>query len=219
MASRIKKFHLTAAFIVAVFSSFTSATEYNFRYKTLFSHLKYQDTIKYPDFKIGFFLISSSTGDVCKIKKASMSKKEHNQNFIIPVTQELPLPIDAHLRKVNPDIYIETVNSEPCDISFQIITNKIIEHKISHQDIHNYQLQIKAIMKDIGGIFSTFFMPDVLGVVLHMPLNETMLTSNLGNEFAVINQKVFINNDSLLKNDFFSLEKPIYKITPWLKNS
>ncbi len=210
---------MTAALLAAVFSTITHAIEYKFSYKTLFNQLKYQDDIKYPDFKVGYFMVSSLTGNVCTIEKSWMSKKEHFEEFNIPITQEIPLPIDSHLRKVNPDIYIKTINNEDCDLSFQIISNKPVKDKISFKDVENYQTQIQGLMKDIGGVFSAFFIPEVKGVVLHLPSEQNMLTSNLGKIFHVENHQVFIKKKALKENEYLPLNAPIYKITPWLKDS
>ncbi len=144
------------------------------------------------------------------------AKKEHFEAFSIPVSQELPLPIDNHLRKVNPDVFVDVDESAgTCNMTYQVMSASIPD-ELSADYLGILLPQMQTMMSDLGGMFASWFMPDVKGVVLHFSEENLNLTSNSGTEFSVKAGKVIIDASQLAKGETIRFETKPLKITPWI---
>ncbi|MDD1780732.1 DUF2987 domain-containing protein [Enterovibrio sp. ZSDZ35] len=207
---------LTAALVAAVISVPVAAAQVELRYSKLYSQLKHNYGENHPDVKIGYFLISPETGNVCEITKAWMIKKEHSEVFTIPPSQELPLPIDNHLRQVNPDVFIETAGDGVCDVSYQVMANTAFDEAISAEDIQSLVPQMTAMMKDLGGMFASWFMPDVEGVMVHFAEPVSSLSTSNGRSIEVNGKVAVIRLDELKQGETIAFSQPPLKVTPWI---
>ncbi|CZF79361.1 DUF2987 domain-containing protein [Grimontia marina] len=207
---------LTAVLLAAVISSPVAAAQVKFSYSKLYTQLKHNYGENHPDVKIGYFMISPSNGDTCKITKAWMTKKAHYEEFEIPASQELPLPIDSHLRKVNPDVFIETAGTQACDISFQVMAKKSFGSEVTEEQVNNLVPQMTTMMKDLGGMFSSWFMPEVEGVTVHFANVQPELKTSEGRAINVEGKVAIIRlNEMKTGERVFFPQKPL-KVTPWI---
>ncbi|PKF50445.1 DUF2987 domain-containing protein [Enterovibrio nigricans] len=210
---------LTAALIAAVISVPATAAQVELRYSKLYSQLKHNYGENHPDVKVGYFLISPETGKVCEITKAWMIKKQHSEFFVIPPSQELPLPIDNHLRQVNPDVFIETMGDAVCDVSFQVLAKESFNEEMSAEEIQNLVPQMTAMMKDLGGMFASWFMPEVEGVMVHFAEPVSSLSTSEGRSINVDGKVAIIRVDELKQGEKIAFTKTPLKVTPWIPQS
>lgn len=210
---------LTAAIVAAVISFPSAAAQVEFSYSKLFTQLKHNYGENHPDVKVGYFMISPASGEVCKITKAWMTKKKNYEELAIPASQELPLPIDNHLRKVNPDVFIETAGDDVCDISFQVMAKAQFESEISQSEIASLLPQMSAMMQDLGGMFSSWFMPEVQGVMVHFDEPQSQLKTSAGRNITVDGKVAVIRASELEKGEEIYFPETPLKVTPWIPQS
>lgn len=210
----------TALLVSALLAAPASAQEIRFSYSKLFTQLKNNTAENHDDVKVSYFMISPTTGKVCKIQKAWMTKEEHYEEFSIPRSQELPLPLDNHLRKVNPDVFIVTENGEACDVSFQVLVRDKVGQEISAQQVRNWLPQMTAMMADLGGMFSSWFMPEVKGVMIHFS-DSTIdhLNTSEGTYLEVSDNIAIVDVSKLAQDEVIYLPDEPLKITPWMPKS
>ncbi|WP_163390994.1 DUF2987 domain-containing protein [Enterovibrio norvegicus] len=210
---------LTAALMAAVISMPAAAAQVEFTYSKIYSQLKHNAGESHPDVKIGYFMVSPTTGKTCKITKAWMAKKKNYEEFVIPASQELPLPLDSNLRKVNPDVFIQTAGDDVCDISFQVLAKKDFETEISTDSVAVLVPQMSAMMQDLGGMFASWFMPDVEGVMVHFEQPVSSLSTSEGRSIPVENSVATLRLADLKKGErVFWASQPL-KVTPWIPQS
>ncbi|RXJ74350.1 hypothetical protein CS022_04690 [Veronia nyctiphanis] len=200
--------------LLPAFPAFSA--QYEFSYNKLFSQLKYNNAESHPDVKVGYFMVNPISGETCQITKAWMSKKANYEAFVIPASQELPLPIDRHLKKVNPDVFVETKGEQVCDISYQVMAEPKYNAGISSGELSALVPQMNAIMDDLGGMLSSWFMPEVKGITVHFDQDVNSLTTTLGNVIPATGRKVFIRPSDLVEDESVLFSVPPDKITPWL---
>ncbi|WP_434360777.1 DUF2987 domain-containing protein [Parasalinivibrio latis] len=193
-----------------------AATEYQFSYNKLFAQLKNNVKEGHQDVKVAYFMQNPKTGNVCKLNRAWMQKKEHFEEFSIPASQELPLPIDNHLRKVNPDVFVDVDESAGiCNMTYQVMTSSVPD-ELSKAYVMSLLPQMQTMMSDLGGMFASWFMPEVKGVVLHFPQNTPALESSLGNTVRLEDGRAIIDVGKLADGETIRFDTKPVKITPWI---
>ncbi|WP_394211357.1 DUF2987 domain-containing protein [Enterovibrio calviensis] len=207
---------LTAAVVAAVISLPVGAAQIEFSYSKLFTQLKHNNSDTHPDVKVGYFMVKPQTGEVCTITKAWMTKKKHYEEFVIPASQELPLPIDSNLRRVNPDVFIETAGDAFCDVSFQVMAKNAFENEMSVDDVSVLVPQMTAMMQDLGGMFSSWFMPDVEGVSLHFAEPQSSLETSKGRIIDMEGKVAVVRLADLQDDERVLFSQQPIKVTPWI---
>lgn len=206
----------TAAVLAAVISSPVAAAQVQFSYSKLFTQLKHNYSENHPDVKVGYFMVSPQNGETCQITKAWMTKEEHYEDFEIPASQELPLPIDNHLRSVNPDVFIETEGQTACDISFQVLAKKPFKKEMTEGDVNTLVPQMTAMMQDLGGMFASWFMPEVEGVMVHFREPQSALKTSEGRIIDVGGNVAVIRASELKGGERIFFPQAPLKVTPWI---
>ncbi|MGF1720925.1 DUF2987 domain-containing protein [Vibrio kyushuensis] len=143
-----------------------SAEEYRFTYSKLYSQMKNNLSEGHDDVKVGFFFINQETRQLCNIEKAWMEKEEHYEELKVASNRELLVPLDENLRGANPLVYVHTQNDMQCDFSMVVTTKEPLSNVVSYEQIAKYVPQMKTLLDDLGGMFSSWFSPDVEGVTL-----------------------------------------------------
>ncbi|WP_226926523.1 DUF2987 domain-containing protein [Grimontia hollisae] len=207
---------LTVAVLATVISSPVAAAQVQFSYSKLFSQLKHNYSENHSDVKIGYFMVSPQNGETCNITKAWMTKEEHYEEFDIPASQELPLPIDNHLRKVNPDVFIETEGDTTCDISFQVLAKKPFTQEMTDSDVNTLVPQMTVMMQDLGGMFASWFMPEVGGVMVHFREPQSALKTSEGRIIDVDGNIAVIRASELKGGERIFFPQAPLKVTPWI---
>lgn len=193
------------------------AEQYRFTYSKLYYQLKVNQKEGHEDVRMALFFNDSQTGRACQITKAWMEKEEHYEEFTIPSSQELPLPIDDNLKSANPLVYIQTEDGKQCDISMEVLANKPLTGSVSFDELTLLTTQMDAMLSDIGGMFSKYFMPDVEGVrfVFSDVVTSEIKASN-GVIIPVENGKATIDLREFNREASFELPATPLKVTPWL---
>ncbi|WP_045623781.1 DUF2987 domain-containing protein [Vibrio vulnificus] len=194
-----------------------AAQEYMFTYSKLFSQLKNNTKEGHEDVKVGIFFVNPQTKQLCDIEKAWMEKEEHYEEFMIPASKELPLPIDNNLKSANPLVFVQTPQDMRCDYSLVVMTKQPLQGKVTYAQLEPLMPQMKTMLDDLGGMFSSWFTPDVEGVTMEFAdqLND-MITFSNGQKKAIINGKVQVALNEIGEAGYMVLPQPTMRVLPYL---
>ncbi|EGR0233292.1 DUF2987 domain-containing protein [Vibrio vulnificus] len=194
-----------------------SAQEYMFSYSKLFSQLKNNTKEGHEDVKVGIFFVNPQTKQLCDIEKAWMEKEEHYEEFMIPASKELPLPIDNNLKSANPLVFVQTPQDMRCDYSLVVMTKQPLQGKVTYAQLEPLMPQMKTMLDDLGGMFSSWFTPDVEGVTMEFAeqLNDMITLSN-GQKKAIVNGKVQVALSEIGEAGYMLLPQPTMRVLPYL---
>ncbi|RYU68672.1 DUF2987 domain-containing protein [Aliivibrio finisterrensis] len=193
------------------------AEQYRFTYLKLYYQLKVNQKEGHDDVRMALFFNDSQTGKACQITKAWMEKEEHYEEFTIPSNQELTLPIDDNLKSANPLVYIQTEEGKQCDISMEVLANQRFDGSVSIKELKELAIQMDAMLADIGGMFSSYFMPDVEGItfVFSDTVTEAVKLSN-GKDLSLKNGRATVSLEKYADDVHILLPAEPLKVTPWL---
>ncbi|EGR0085949.1 DUF2987 domain-containing protein [Vibrio vulnificus] len=194
-----------------------AAQEYMFTYSKLFSQLKNNTKEGHEDVKVGIFFVNPQTKQLCDIEKAWMEKEEHYEEFMIPASKELPLAIDNNLKSANPLVFVQTPQDMRCDYSLVVMTKQPLQGKVTYAQLEPLMPQMKTMLDDLGGMFSSWFTPDVEGVTMEFAdqLND-MITFSNGQKKAIINGKVQVALSEIGEAGYMVLPQPTMRVLPYL---
>ncbi|HCH1967664.1 DUF2987 domain-containing protein [Vibrio parahaemolyticus] len=198
-------------------SPITHAQEYMFTYSKLYTQLKNNTKEGHDDVKVGVFFVDARTKQLCTIEKAWMEKEEHYEEFVIPASKELPLPIDKNLKSANPLVFVHTPKDSRCDYSLVVMTKEPLQGSVSFEQLKPLMPQMQSMLEDLGGMFAGWFTPEVQGVTMEFAneLNGKIVFSN-GQEKAIINGKVQVALSEIGEGGTITLPEPTVRVLPYL---
>lgn len=193
------------------------AEQYRFTYSKLYSQLKVNQKEGHDAVRMALFFNDAQTGKACQITKSWMEKEEHYEELTIPGNQELPLPLDNNLRSANPLVYIQTETGKQCDISMEVLAKHSFSGSVSVKELKVLTRQMDAMLADIGGMFASYFMPDVEGVtfVFGDSVTNDVIMSN-GDVLPLKNGKVIVDLRKYKDDVTLTLPGETLKVAPWL---
>ncbi|TOM86386.1 DUF2987 domain-containing protein, partial [Vibrio parahaemolyticus] len=196
-------------------SPITHAQEYMFTYSKLYTQLKNNTKEGHDDVKVGVFFVDARTKQLCAIEKAWMEKEEHYEEFVIPASKELPLPIDKNLKSANPLVFVHTPKDSRCDYSLVVMTKEPLQGSVSYEQLKPLMPQMQSMLEDLGGMFAGWFTPEVQGVTMEFAneLNGKIVFSN-GQEKAIINGKVQVALSEIGEGGTITLPEPTMRVLP-----
>ncbi|WMN88595.1 DUF2987 domain-containing protein [Vibrio parahaemolyticus] len=205
----------TAALMLAAPAS--QAQEYMFTYSKLYTQLKNNNKEGHDDVKVGVFFVNADTKQLCNIEKAWMEKEEHYEEFVIPASKELPLPIDKNLKSANPLVFVQTPIDTRCDYSLVVMTKEPLQGNVSYEQLAPLMPQMQSMLEDLGGMFAGWFTPDVQGVTMEFSngLDSTISFSN-GTEKPIVNGKVQVALSEIGEGGTMTLPEPTMRVLPYL---
>ncbi|TOF64225.1 DUF2987 domain-containing protein [Vibrio parahaemolyticus] len=198
-------------------SPITHAQEYMFTYSKLYTQLKNNTKEGHDDVKVGVFFVDARTKQLCAIEKAWMEKEEHYEEFVIPASKELPLPIDKNLKSANPLVFVHTPKDSRCDYSLVVMTKEPLQGSVSYEQLKSLMPQMQSMLEDLGGMFAGWFTPEVQGVTMEFAneLNGKVVFSN-GQEKAIVNGKVQVALSEIGEGGTITLPEPTMRVLPYL---
>ncbi|EJG0941055.1 DUF2987 domain-containing protein [Vibrio parahaemolyticus O1] len=198
-------------------SPITHAQEYMFTYSKLYTQLKNNTKEGHDDVKVGVFFVDARTKQLCTIEKAWMEKEEHYEEFVIPASKELPLPIDKNLKSANPLVFVHTLKDSRCDYSLVVMTKEPLQGSVSYEQLKPLMPQMQSMLEDLGGMFAGWFTPEVQGVTMEFAneLNGKIVFSN-GQEKAIVNGKVQVALSEIGEGGTITLPEPTMRVLPYL---
>ncbi|MCG6452870.1 DUF2987 domain-containing protein [Vibrio parahaemolyticus] len=198
-------------------SPITHAQEYMFTYSKLYTQLKNNTKEGHDDVKVGVFFVNARTKQLCAIEKAWMEKEEHYEEFVIPASKELPLPIDKNLKSANPLVFVHTPKDSRCDYSLVVMTKEPLQGSVSYEQLKPLMPQMQSMLEDLGGMFAGWFTPEVQGVTMEFAneLNGKIVFSN-GQEKAIVNGKVQVALSEIGEGGTIMLPEPTMRVLPYL---
>ncbi|HBC3405774.1 TPA: DUF2987 domain-containing protein [Vibrio parahaemolyticus] len=198
-------------------SPITHAQEYMFTYSKLYTQLKNNTKEGHDDVKVGVFFVDARTKQLCAIEKAWMEKEEHYEEFVIPASKELPLPIDKNLKSANPLVFVHTPKDSRCDYSLVVMTKEPLQGSVSYEQLKPLMPQMQSMLEDLGGMFAGWFTPEVQGVTMEFAneLNGKIVFSN-GQEKAIVNGKVQVALGEIGEGGTITLPEPTMRVLPYL---
>ncbi|AVW95158.1 DUF2987 domain-containing protein [Vibrio parahaemolyticus] len=198
-------------------SPITHAQEYMFTYSKLYTQLKNNTKEGHDDVKVGVFFVDARTKQLCAIEKAWMEKEEHYEEFVIPASKELPLPIDKNLKSANPLVFVHTPKDSRCNYSLVVMTKEPLQGSVSYEQLKPLMPQMQSMLEDLGGMFAGWFTPEVQGVTMEFAneLNGKVVFSN-GQEKAIVNGKVQVALSEIGEGGTITLPEPTMRVLPYL---
>ncbi|EJO2024818.1 DUF2987 domain-containing protein [Vibrio parahaemolyticus] len=198
-------------------SPITHAQEYMFTYSKLYTQLKNNTKEGHDDLKVGVFFVDARTKQLCAIEKAWMEKEEHYEEFVIPASKELPLPIDKNLKSANPLVFVHTPKDSRCDYSLVVMTKEPLQGSVSFEQLKPLMPQMQSMLEDLGGMFAGWFTPEVQGVTMEFAneLNGKIVFSN-GQEKEIVNGKVQVALSEIGEGGTITLPEPTMRVLPYL---
>lgn len=206
--------------MLVLVSPATHAQEYMFTYSKLYTQLKNNNKEGNDDVKVGIFFVDSKTKQLCEIEKAWMEKEEHYEEFVIPATKELPLPVDKNLKSANPLVFVHTSKDTRCDYSLVVMTKEVLQGNVSYEQLTPLIPQMQTLLEDLGGMFANWFTPEVQGVTMEFAnkLNDTITFSN-GSIKEIVNGKVQVALSEIGEGGYMTLPQPTTRVLPYLPNA
>ncbi|EPU7920753.1 DUF2987 domain-containing protein [Vibrio parahaemolyticus] len=198
-------------------SPITHAQEYMFTYSKLYTQLKNNTKKGHDDVKVGVFFVDARTKQLCAIEKAWMEKEEHYEEFVIPASKELPLPIDKNLKSANPLVFVHTPKDSRCDYSLVVMTKEPLQGSVSYEQLKPLMPQMQSMLEDLGGMFAGWFTPEVQGITMEFAneLNGKIVFSN-GQEKAIVDGKVQVALSEIGEGGTITLPEPTMRVLPYL---
>ena len=211
------KLALGLGFAAAMACTPVAAQEYMFTYTKLYTHMKQNAKEGHEDVKIGFFFLNADTKRNCVIEKAWMEKEQHYEELKSSQYHELLVPLDNNLRSANPLVFVRTPQDQRCDFSMVVMTTQPMEGEVSYQEVEVLLPQMHAMLVDLGGMFASWFTPDVEGVTLEFPndLNGVIQFSN-GSEKAIVAGKVQVALSEIGEGGKMTLPTQTARVLPYL---
>jgi len=193
------------------------AQEYMFTYSKLFSHMKQNAKEGHDDVKVGFFFLNADTKQLCDIEKAWMEKEEHYEELTISPYNEVIVPLDNNLKSANPLVFVHTPMDMRCDFSMVVMTKEPFSEDVSYDQVKVLLPQMQAILEQLGGMFASWFTPDVEGVTLEFPnkLNSQIQFSN-GTTKQIVDGKVQVALDEIGEGGTMTLPQETSRVLPYL---
>ncbi|WP_341660711.1 DUF2987 domain-containing protein [Vibrio sp.] len=203
-----------------VLSSLTlpiQAQEYMFTYSKLFTHLKQNVKQGHEDVKVGFFFLNAETKQNCVIQKAWMEKEQHYEELSSTRYHELIVPLDDNLKSANPLVFVQTPQDKRCDFSMVVMTKQPLSGKVSYTEVEKLMPQMQTMLEDLGGMFASWFTPDVEGVTMEFDnqLNGQVEFSNGGTK-PIVNGKVQVALSDIGKGGTMMLPQETSRVLPYL---
>lgn len=195
----------------------SQAQEYMFTYSKLFSQMKANSKEGHDDVKVGFFFVNADSKQLCNIEKAWMEKEEHYEELTISPHKELIVPLDNNLRKANPLVFVHTPMDQRCDFSMVVMTKEPLNGKVTYEEVKKLLPQMQTILEDLGGMFASWFTPDVEGVTLEFAsklTNEIQLSD--GRTIAIENGKAQVALADIGEGGYMILPENTVRVLPYL---
>lgn len=195
----------------------TYAQEYMFTYSKLYSHMKQNAKEGHDDVKVGFFFLNANTKQLCKIEKAWMEKEEHYEELQISPYNEVLVPLDNNLKSANPLVFVHTPMDMRCDFSMVVMTKDPMNGEVSYDDVKVLLPQMQAILEQLGGMFASWFTPDVEGVTLEFPDNlNGMIQFSNGTSKPIVNGKAQVSLEEIGEGGSMTLPTETARVLPYL---
>ncbi|USD66555.1 DUF2987 domain-containing protein [Vibrio sp. SCSIO 43136] len=213
----MKKYSAIAALITGLLvSTPTTAQEYMFTYSKLFSQIKNNAKEGHQDVKVGIFFVDAQNKGLCRLEKAWMEKEEHYEEFDVS-GYELKVPLDNNLRSANPLVFVQTERDKRCDYSLVVMAKEPLSGKVDYAQMAPLLPQMQVMLEDLGGMFASWFTPDVEGLTLEFDPSVTapIQVSN-GDTIPVENGRAYLNLANLKEGDSVVLPGTTTRILPYL---
>ena len=195
----------------------TYAQEYMFTYSKLYSHMKQNAKEGHDDVKVGFFFLNANTKQLCKIEKAWMEKEEHYEELQISPYNEVLVPLDNNLKSANPLVFVHTPMDMRCDFSMVVMTKDPMNGEVSYDEVKVLLPQMQAILEQLGGMFASWFTPDVEGVTLEFPDNlNGMIQFSNGTSKPIVNGKAQVSLEEIGEGGSMTLPTETARVLPYL---
>ncbi|CCO46241.1 conserved hypothetical protein [Vibrio nigripulchritudo SOn1] len=192
------------------------AQEYMFTYSKLYTQMKNNAKEGHDDVKVGLFFIDADTKKLCKLEKAWMEKEEHYEEFDTSGF-ELKVPVDKNLKSANPLVFVRTEKDKRCDFSMVVMAKEQFSGTVQYGDVEKLLPQMQVMLEDLGGMFASWFTPDVEGVTLEFAneLNSEIKFSN-GQTIDVVDGRAYLALNQITENGSFTLPEATTRVLPYL---
>jgi hypothetical protein len=202
------------------FTPLVGAQEYMFTYSKLYTQLKNNAKEGHDDVKMGIFFVNAADKSLCTIEKAWMEKEKKYQELTPVNGKELLVPLDSNLKSANPLVFARTPMDLRCDFSMVVMTKQSLSGKVYYKDIEKLLPQMQSMLEDLGGMFASWFTPDVEGLTLEFPeRTEGQIEFSNGLAVDIIKNKARIRLNDLNPGEYIELPVTTTRVLPWLPSA
>lgn len=171
---------------LALIGNHVFAQDLNLRYAELYNKQRYNQESSLVE--VRSFLIDKQSQQSCVIKQIIMYSKQHSEQLPLLANGEVKIPVDAHLRKVNPDIKISVADGQDCNFHYQFTSKRTPHNTITGKEALQYQMAFSQLMTNLSGRVGSWFVPQVTGIEVHF--KDSSSTDKLWiNEFTATDDK------------------------------
>ncbi|CAM3055052.1 DUF2987 domain-containing protein [Vibrio rarus] len=210
---------MASALLLMGLCSSVYAQEYRFTYSKLYPPLKHNLDAEHSDVKVGLFFTNFATKQPCAIDKAWMEKEQHFENLSISDNGEVNIPLDSNLRSANPLLYVHTQQDARCDYSLVVLTKNPLQGTVDYAEIEQVTEQMTTMLGQLGGMFSSWFAPDVIGVTLEFKGNQVSHIPLSDGRFISVNKqgKALLKLSDLSQGVTAQLDVPTQRVMPYIQ--
>lgn len=215
MKHRKKILSIATLSLLASFSSW--GQQYVFTYSKLYSQLKPNLLAENSDVKVAFFFVDHDSGKLCTPVKAWMENQKHSEQLKISAGKELIVPLDSNLKEANPLVFVDTPKGKNCDFSTTIMAKQQLSGTVTYSQLQIIVKQMQSVLNELGGMFSSWFTPDVEGVTLEFAdKSPTDIEFSNGLVKPVVNGKVHILLSDIGKGRSIIIPEQTSRVLPYI---
>lgn len=193
--------------------------EYMFTYSKLFSQLKHNTEEQFTDVKVAIFFNDAEYKTQCNIEKAWMEKEEHYEELPVSEINEVLVPLDGNLKSANPLVFIQTPQNRRCDYSVVVMGKQQLEGKVTYQQLAPMLPQMQEMLETLGGMFASFFTPDVEGLTLEFSEQEGSVRLSNGKSVDIEKGRARVLLADIAPDGYIELPFKTKRVLPWLPSA
>ncbi len=171
----------------------------------------------YDAVKVGFFFRDASDGSLCHIEKTWMEKEEKYEEIQVSSSNEVLVPLDSHLRRANPLVYVHTPTDKQCDFSTVVHTREELSGNVSYDTVSNIIPQMQSMLENLGGMFAGWFTPEITGLTLEFDRQvEGVISLANGDQVQINEGKAIITLEQIGVDGWMKLPAETIRVLPYI---
>lgn len=161
----MKQFLIGLSALVSVFS--VSAETLSLNYEGFYDRMKVVKDDDYSLVDMQFTLVTERDSKPCPVKEGLLLTETTEQNILIKEdNKQIFLPFDKQLDSDKAILTFNIPGPARCTLSMQVISTLPMQKNLDVSKLQEVRNQFEALYDDLAGIFVSWLLPDVQGVIL-----------------------------------------------------
>ena len=194
---------ISLVFITNLLVPAVQAQELTLNYDDFFNRIKNSKKEQYANTKLGVFLNNSQTEKHCQISEAFINFEGTLTRVEIGQDNELLLPFNKQLRDDKAKLQVAVVDTQRCDIAFQIMSATPTARHYSTAAIIKQIDEFDGFLGNMAGYFGRLNLPVTIGVqfVFAEPVSAYLASGETFKTAA----KIALSQDEILAHNISSI--------------